>query len=207
MFGFLRRKASGSPEQRFWQWFQDHEAELFAYDPATDGHSLIHRVGKQLTKVDSGLTLEFGPPLDGRREFVISAGGIKDLFPAVRRLLEAAPDLPRWTVTAFRPRRPDFTEMQLRIGDLDFDPAEITFLAEPDGEKLDLVLYLPGYEPTPDHLFEQAGFLFLDQALGEYDVATRIGAIDFRAADQQPGDGAHPLTELPALVDRLRTSG
>jgi hypothetical protein len=94
--------------------------------------------------------------------------------------------------------------MRLKISDRDFGPADVTFLAEPDGDKLDLVLYLPDYERTPDHLFEQAGFLFLDRAIGEYDVATHIGAIDFRPAHQRPRDGAHALTELPALLDRIR---
>ena len=203
MFGFLRRKAPGSPEDRFWQWFQKHEAELIDYDPNTDGHGMVHRVGKELARVHSGLNFEFGGPEGGRKEFVVSAGGIKDVFPAVRRLVEAAPDLPRWKITAFRPRRSDLTDMRLKIGELDLGPEDITFLAEPEGKKLDLVLYLPDYESTPDHVYEQAAFLFLDLALGEYDVATRIGAIDFRPADARPRDGAHALTELPALVDRI----
>jgi hypothetical protein len=39
--------------------------------------------------------------------------------------------------------------------------------------------------------------------LGEYDMETKIGGIEFAALDAAPAS-AKPLTELPAMVDALK---
>jgi hypothetical protein len=45
-------------------------------------------------------------------------------------------------------------------------------------------------------------FLFLDQALGEYDVETRIGEIRIEDTSKAPPK-AYPLKELPVRFDEL----
>ena len=93
-------------QEQFWSWFVQHEAQLFDLDPSREEHRerLFDELGNELQKVDPDLAFEFGPN-EPRREFVVSAGGIKRAFPAVAALVDAAPPLDRWQVTAFRPRR------------------------------------------------------------------------------------------------------
>ena len=92
------------PEAEFWKWFQDHEKEL--YDFEKDQQRVFGQLNGALAKVDADLTFEFGPKeQDGKREFVISAGGIRSAFPKVEALWLAAPKLERWVVIKFRPRR------------------------------------------------------------------------------------------------------
>src|ERR1035437_10708534 len=87
---------------RFWLWFIQHQAELLTFEENQE--AVFDQLAFQLQQVDLDLTFEFGPP-GSRREFVISAGGIKRAFPAVVALANAAPDLVGWKITAFRPRR------------------------------------------------------------------------------------------------------
>src|SRR5438128_2325080 len=91
--------------QEFWNWFVRQE-ELFTFDPdnETEREKLFDRLAIELQKIHPNLTFEFGPN-EPRREFIISADGIKRAFPAVASLVEAAPPLDRWQVIAFRPRR------------------------------------------------------------------------------------------------------
>jgi hypothetical protein len=65
----------------------------------------------ELQKVDPNLAFEFGPN-DPKREFVISAAGIRSAFPAFVSLAAAAPTLEKWKVIAFRPpAAPDCREV------------------------------------------------------------------------------------------------
>jgi hypothetical protein len=69
------------------------------------------------------LTFEFGPIAE-KREFVISAAGIKDAFPVVA-LARAAPPLARRHIIRFRPRRdPTYT---IQVGDDGIDPKDVQF--------------------------------------------------------------------------------
>src|SRR5260370_5887295 len=67
-------------QQEFWKWFSEHEGELFDFE--ADQERTFDRLASQLKKIDSNLTFEFGPKRDAKREFVISAGGIKRAFSA-----------------------------------------------------------------------------------------------------------------------------
>ncbi len=148
-----------------------------------------------MQKVDPKLAFEFGPKAP-TREFVISAGGIRPLFPTVVSLAGAAPSLNPWKVTAFRPRRaPCVVELRGKR----VDPKDVKFTLPVNGKTAGIQLFIPGFQETDTDL-KQIGYLLLDHALGEYDVESRLGLID--PETQTDGD-RYPLADLPALFDRL----
>src|SRR4030095_14054404 len=102
IFSLLAHSAGATPEEDFWKWFENNEAALFDFEK--DQEAVFDRLAAALHRVHPDLTFEFGPKHDNRREFVISADGIKDAFPKVISLHTAAPRLPRWTFIRFRPR-------------------------------------------------------------------------------------------------------
>ncbi len=51
----------------------------------------------------------------------------------------------------------------------------------PNSGKADLTVTMPGYAQETSNACKQIGCLMLDQALGEYDVETRVGGISFVA--------------------------
>lgn len=196
MSALARSLSAQSPEERFWTWFVKSEPALYAVQSADE--PICDSLATELRRVRGALTFEFGPVDRGRREFVISADGIREAFPAVLALVKAAPRMPRWTIIPFRPARPD--HFTLRLGNVSVDTKNVLFVAEAEGELTHLTLAIPGFRPTADKVYEQAAYLLLDTMLGEYAVETAVGAIDVIASEGRPPGAWRPLIELPQVV-------
>jgi hypothetical protein len=184
-------------QSRFWLWFIQHQAELLTFEENQE--AVFDQLAFQLQQVDPDLTFEFGPP-GSRREFVISAGGIKRAFPAVVALANAAPDLAGWKITAFRPRRTPLNVVE--FGGKQVNPVDVQFSLLNNGTIAGIYLFLPGWSDN-DTTLGQIGYLLLDDALGEYDVESRVGLIKMMSPDADTSTERHVLTELPRLFDRL----
>lgn len=192
-------KAWASAEAEFWQWFNSNEARLFEVE-GTQGN-VFDALSAALTKVHPDLTFEFGPKESGRREFILSAGGTRQAFPVVSALVKAAPELPRWKIVAFRPRRNVLSIVTL--GGVTLSPHDVRFTYQTEGDRLGVTLYIKGYNPARRGAYANAGYFLLDELLGEYDAETRISYIEFRDAAASSRLTKLPLLELPAVVDRL----
>jgi hypothetical protein len=191
-----------TPLAQFWKWFRHREPELFDFDATCEAgrERIFGEIASQLHKVDPDLTFEIGPNGTPKREFIISAGGIKRAFPAVVSLTGAAPPLERWQVTAFRPRRSSVSAVEIRGKRV--DPRNVQFSLIDNGKMAGLYMFIPGFQDDDVDL-KQIGYLLLDDALGEYDVESRLGLIKM-LSPQTPTDGKrHPFADLPALFDRL----
>ena len=189
-----------SARKAFWNWFVEHEPKLFDLDLVreVEQQRIFDEVARALQKVHLDLTFEFGPK-NTKREFVISAGGIKRAFPAIVSLVAAAPALERWEVIAFRPRRPP---MIIELGEKRVDPRSVRFTLLDNGKMAGISLFIPGFRED-DLDLKQIGYLLLDEALGEYDVETRLGLIEFLSPDARTDGERFPLIELAPLFDRL----
>ena len=75
-----------SKEQAFWNWFRESEDAVFHIE--RDQKTTLSAIAGHLSVVDSALTFEIGPISGGKREFIITAGGLKRMFPAVQALVE-----------------------------------------------------------------------------------------------------------------------
>lgn len=164
-----------------------------------DREATFDALTAQLEKVHPDLTFEFGPEKKGTREFIISADGIKKAFPAVESLVAAAPELSRWRVTAFRPRRP--IGYIIALGDHRIDPEDVQYSLLRGNNDLGVYLFIPGYSDD-DHEVGLVGYLFLDEALGEYDIETKVGLIKMFPPEADTPGLRYPLGELPAHFDQ-----
>ena len=187
----------------FWNWFIRNEVELFEFDPnrVSQRENLFDQLATELHKVHPDLAFEFGPK-GPRREFVISAAGIKDAFPAVMGLAHVAPNLERWRFTAFRPRRTPINVAEIKGKRV--APQDVQFSLVDNGKIAGLYLFIPGYRDSDVDL-QQIGYLLLDDALGEYDVEQRLGLIKMLSPDTRTEGDRYPLPDLPALFDQLVT--
>jgi hypothetical protein len=186
-------QSSAEAERAFWDWFVANEAQLFAIE--SDPEALRRGLEGRLGAVHPRLTVDVGPLQAGKRELIIGAGGKVAAFETVRSLVAGAPGLPRWTVIALRPRRAPV--LPVRAGELEVAPEQVEFALFPQGDRVGISLFFdPKVMEEPDTM-RRVGFLLLDQALGEEDVTTRVGTIDWRPKDRA---GAR-LT----LVDLART--
>jgi hypothetical protein len=181
----------------FWEWFLQHEEDLFDFE--RDREAIFDQLADELQRVHPDLTFEFGPVENGRRDFVVSASGIREAFPAVQALVAAAPALNRWNVIAFRPRRPQGNIIE--FGGYRVDPKEVRYQLVVDGNQLGLRLFIRGYTDGNVAL-KQIGYLLLDEALGEYDVETKLGVIEMVGLESEADGDCSPVADLAAEFDR-----
>ena len=151
-----------------------------------------------MKRINSSLTFEFGPITDGKREFVISADGIKTAFPAVEQLYATAPKLDQWIWIKFRPRR---LPMDIEYDGVNVKAADVFCTVEPDGDKAGLTLYIRGYQPEQKKTYAGIVFLMLDQALGEYDVETKVGCIQTKDFSEKSELVKKPLKDVAKIFD------
>lgn len=196
MFMLTTCSPQKSPEQLFWRWFQSNEPRLFDFEK--DQERIFDELRTQLHKVGPGLTFEFGPKEGGIREFVISADGIKDVFPAVIGLADAAPALPRWKIIKFRPRR---DQSPITLNGLKISPEQVEFTIEADGAKPGITLFIEGYEDAEHERYAGVVFLMLDQSLGEYDIETKVGFLEFKARSAKSKLTKQPFSSLVQSFD------
>jgi hypothetical protein len=191
-----------SKEKKFWSWFQDNSARVLEFEKDQD--AVFADLGGELDKVEEGLTFEFGPKDPAGREFIVSADGIQDRFPAVQKLVSAAPSpLPGWKVLAFRPRKDIGFVIEFDGNKLGADDLWFSYEPPEEGNKLDIKLHIRELDAKNEKALTSAAFLLLDSALGEYDTETKLGDIEFAALPADPkGQNLKPLAELAPLVDR-----
>ena len=187
-----------SYQHQFWEWFKNQEDELFNYE--NNQEVIFDMLGSQLGKIDPDLSFEIGPKSDGKREFVISASGIKSAFPAVQKLAAEAPSFERWKITAFRPRRATINTIEFRGTKV--SPRDVQFSLLHKGKTAGIYLFIPGYSNENVEL-KQIGYLLLDEALGEFDVESKVGLIQMFSPETNTSGERYLLSELPERFDKL----
>jgi hypothetical protein len=191
-------KPLAATADRFWRWFVANDERLFHFE--RDLESTFDALAMAMIEVHPDLTFEFGPEEDGRREFVISAGGLKRGFDAVRSVAAAAPVMPHWRVIAFRPRRP--LRNAVEFGGIRVDPTNVEYSLLTSKTEIGLYLFIPGYVDG-DARYGQAAYLLLDEALGEQDVEMKVGLIKRFAPSAKTDGPRYPLAELPGHFDNV----
>ncbi len=205
MWNLFRKKTLTLEERTkaFWQWFEKNEETLCLF--ASEPHRVCKLVSKELAKVKP-LAFEFGPGTNGKSDFIISADGIRKDFPSVAALCKAAPELQKWNIIAFRQHQQ--IQGTILTHGISVDIDDCAFAAEKTEEGLiDLVLYMKGLTPQTFEAYGTAGFLLLDTMLGEFDVATKLGGIDFEPLSDLTLQEKQltPLTQLSTRLEELQT--
>ncbi len=197
LFSFTNVFAA-TPEQKFWKWFVKNQGILFEFEKNRE--RIFDNLSSEMKKVHPDLTFEFGPIQEsGKRELVISAGGIKDAFPFVESLYDSAPKLSNWIIIKFRPRRNPLNDLE--FGGKTIKASEVYYKMFKDQEKVGLIIFLDGYNDAEKDIYGNIGYLFLDEALGEYDIEMKVGFIEFHGRESKYFEGSQPLSELAEHFD------
>ncbi len=191
-------KLSGvDPQKRFWKWFGDNANSIASVKNGTE--PILQKVARELRKVHPGLDFEIGLSDDNEFEFIVSANGIKKVFPIVEQLVESAPVIPNWKIIAFR--QPKGFLPEIRYGNFLLKAEDVWFSYKQRMGKVDLTLYTKGLSQSNAEQTIGASFILLDSQLGEYLVATGIGLIEHKPLPDNPAArGFQPLSELSEVV-------
>lgn len=179
--------------REFWRGFLREEDAIYG------GAEFSAGLRELIERVHPDLEVDIGPLKGGRRTIVISAGGIREAFPAVEALAEAAPQLGRWDVVRYRQRRA--LGGKFAVGGLRLSPDTIRFEISAGGPEGGIVLFMPGYTPGEHSRYLALALLLLDTVLGEYDVEMKLGTIGIAPADSEDYARARALARLPAVFD------
>jgi hypothetical protein len=177
----------------FWREFLRTEQSMFA------GEAIATELRERIEHVNPDLELDIGPLEEGKREIVISAGGIRDAFPAVEALARGAPPLRRWNVVRYRQRRR--LSGNISFQGLSLSPATIRFEIPAGGPGSGIVLFMPGYSRAEHSRYLALALLMLDALLGEYDVEMKLGSIVIESLGEDRGSRAMTLDRLAEIFD------
>jgi hypothetical protein len=181
----------------FWKWFKDNSQLIFDFEKSQE--QIFDLLGNELNKIDENLTFEFGPIKNNKREFIISADGIRESFDSVEKLYELRPELPEWIIIKFRPRKK--INYDIKIDDITISPKDIYYSLFKDEKKVGIMVFIKDYDDG-NEIYTQLAFLFLDGALGEYDMETKVGWIEFSDFNSDHYSKALPSNTIQENFDR-----
>lgn len=189
-------------EEKFWDWFCKNSQLIYNFE--TDQEKIFDKIQEQLHKVNPDLTFEISSIKNGKREFVISADGLLDAFPAVELLYSKKPKLEEWEFIKFRPRRK--IENSIRIENKELYPNDIKFMFinDDDSSKVGIVLFCKGYNEDEYEIYSQIAFLYLDESLGEFDTETYIGTIILQGFDSDYYENSINIELLALEFDKIK---
>ncbi|TAI46955.1 hypothetical protein [Flagellimonas allohymeniacidonis] len=200
IFSFCNTKTK---EEKFWEWFSKNNLTYYKeVDGIDTTKPLFQKLNSELSKVDNELTWEFSPIMDnGIRELTISADGIEEFFPAVEKLVQAAPEITNWKINAFRQRIPG-DDLKINYGDFSVSYSDIFFKYVDEGHKIGIQLFIRGFDGNGHK--QNAIYILLDGLIGEYDTVTQIEWIEWKKLDESKTGQLFKFYELRNLVDRKK---
>ncbi|MEM6767089.1 MAG: hypothetical protein AAF655_19280 [Bacteroidota bacterium] len=186
-------------KQAFWKWFIKHKGEIegFIRDENRNDFQIYHKLTKRMQQVNADLMPEL--TLEGETHvLIISCDGIPAGIPYVQELAASAPEIDNWVIKKFR--QPSYTKkLEYEGFSLTVDDIKVQYELDEEREKVDIIFKMVGYQENDDR-FKALGFLFMDHILGEFNVMTRVGYVDFDKAGEKE-EGLVDLIELRKVIE------
>jgi hypothetical protein len=191
----LTKKAVDSPaepamesERDFWNWFKGEEKALYNSLKSQDNvEEMLQKIIDKLHQFNDGIFCLVGMYDDQTAELVLTPdGNIKNLAFA-EDMVNAAPSLENWRITALKPAM-GFENLEIEMNGFTFNSDKLKFFTLPNEAKPDdIELYIVHEDFHPDNLNDigNGTLLYLDNAIGEYNMMTQIDSIQF---DEPPED-------------------
>ncbi|WP_286237394.1 hypothetical protein [Neptuniibacter halophilus] len=194
----------------FWEQLQETIEQLLSSrsDDRFEAEPLLKQYREQLQKIDRNLTFHFQSDADndGSVEMVFGCDGFPESIHAVLSLIGAAPELSGIEFKAFN-NRYDPVPLSVNIGDEYCEIGDFWCRLVVVNKHLHLEVYL---EDAPTVLDMdprvEAVMIYLDALIGEYELMTKVWALDWFELPPSPED--HGLTRLLDLregFDEIKT--
>lgn len=196
--GRTRKAAAKTVTDPFWSWFIRTIAPLGADGLEQD--DIVARIDEEFSKYHPDLAFELWGPDGDEVDFVISADGQTELFADVLDVVRDAPRIPGWRVVAFRPRRSIRARVSAMGHQLSGD--QIWYHCEPEDGRLRVSLFVEDIDDDNWDILCATSCVLLDMALGEFDAATKIAALEHYPMNEETKTLApKPLAQLPEELD------
>ncbi|MCQ9634864.1 DUF695 domain-containing protein [Chryseobacterium sp. WG23] len=189
----------------FWDWFLTMEKTFFKV-VKEGGQEAIEKdffdiISPKLNQINKGYYFLTGMSDDSTAELIITVDGeIKNIVFA-EELIEAAPKLKHWKITALKPAM-DIQNVHVGIGDYKFSKDTIFFYSNEHEEypdEIDLVFVYQGTAENKE-VITTGICIFLDNFLGELNFATQIDTFTVIGIEQA-GKELVPVEKLKDFLE------
>jgi len=196
--------------QEFWNQLEQTVEQLKSTEPhelPEHGERLLSPYRKRLQEIDNNLTLNIERQSDDSEvDLVFGCDGYPESIHTVLSLVDSAPKIAGVQVKAFNERYDPVPQMVNLGGEFVCIDEFWCSLRNING-RLELAIYL---EDAPQMLDMdpriEAAMILLDALLGEYEIMTRIWALDWYDLPAEPLDyGLIPLAHLRADFDEMKS--
>ena len=109
----------------------------------------------------------------------------------------------RWRVTKFRQREKALLDIEFAETVVKAENVHYAIVRDSVPTRLGILLFFENYQEDQKAIYGNIGYLFLDQAIGEYEVETRVGVIELFDRSSKYFSSARPLTELGEYFDEV----
>lgn len=184
MFSLFRRKDNAiTPEQKFWDWFIANKKKIEKFiDSDHSDYSVYHLLTKKMNTYHDKIVPELTKTKDDKYVLIITPDGIKSGIEPTKTLAAAKPDIDNWIVEKFR-QPCDETTLELNGVTYPSSDIEIVPKIDPEKEEVHIYVFIRSMDKDPKK-YQHLAFLYLDHILGEYNMLTRVGYIEFKHLDE-----------------------
>ncbi len=190
-------------EVEFWDWFQRNERGFYkAISTNQDVEDdFLQKLAPKLNELREGYYFLAGMMNNDTAELIITADGLAKNIPFVERLIAGAPPIDGWKFTALKPALP-ISDVAIGIGEYKFSADNLSFHPNIDAaypDEIDITVVCSSYNEQDKMLISNGIFIFLENYLGELNLATSVDNITMAAT----GDERYDLVPIGKLADYL----
>jgi hypothetical protein len=170
----------------FWAWFKTRERDFYSVikEKGNVEEDFFDLLSPKLDQLRDGYRFLAGMLNDYMAELVITADGVVENIASVEDLVNDAPHLPGWKITALKPAI-DIKDISIQMEDFAFNTDNLAFYANEDArypDEIDLTIVYKNFVKEAKDIIINGVFVFLDNYLGELRTVTVIDAIDIRGS-------------------------
>lgn len=196
-------KNNKKPAENFWNWFVRNEKRFKkVIDDPEKAQTFLDELIGQMRPFNPWFKALAGPYDDARYELIITADGDIALFCKVEELVQAAPQVKGWLITAHKPAI-GMDKMRIDMLGYEFSADNMKFYPVNDAgypDEIHIILVHPDYNEEQKNDFQSGGMIYLENALGELNTATLIDSYEV----QGPPGGDVELIPLQKLEEYLK---
>ena len=164
-------------EKQFWDWFLSNKFKLEEFLRSdSNNYSLYNELTNQLKSYNENVIPELTIDSSDNYVLIISCDGRRDGIEFVERLYDSRPPIEKWITQKYR--APGHV-IDLNYEGLEFKSKDIKVKYSLSVNLYDIELFIKGYSDS-DYRYKALAFLYLDHLVGEFNVMTKTGEIEFK---------------------------
>lgn len=190
---------------KFWTWFKKNQDEFYNLDhnKMDELEASFEKLDKELKPLNPAFVFEFSPILEnGKREFILSADGNKEAFPALLNLYKRSPELEKWKIIPFKQAFDGDPQLEFTNG-YKFSWDKVMFESQETDEGLSIDFYIEDYDEN-DQNFDMGLIVLLDTYLGEYDAVMQIRYVEIKKLNRKKAKTLTEFKDLKEVVEAYK---